>query len=207
MAVMLKITRLALVLTATGVLHNAGEAAVPEASSSISETPRNKTFKEFWTNFTKVWTANSTVPYYKCEWQEPKNITDLGLTIITHFEGRHYFTINWTFAENNTLTSKLPDGEITRSFVYQNHTCAVFKDQISWNITESIPKKHKPKKGKKRTKYTTGRTFQYRLVFFKQRNQHVSHDCRREYRKVIGNATNFRIYFKNCTLTQFRGNH
>uniref|UniRef100_A0A6G5A523 Putative lipocalin n=1 Tax=Rhipicephalus microplus TaxID=6941 RepID=A0A6G5A523_RHIMP len=170
MKTMLKITGLALALTAVAALHKAVEATMLEASGSTTKKPVNNTFYKFWTNFTKVWTANSTVPFYQCEWQEPKNITEAGLTTVTHFEGRHSFTLNWTFAKNNTLTSKLPDGEITRSFVYRNNSCAVFKDEISWNITENKPKKPKEKKEKNGQNIGQQGLFNIDWCFLRRRN-------------------------------------
>uniref|UniRef100_A0A224YN75 Lipocalin n=1 Tax=Rhipicephalus zambeziensis TaxID=60191 RepID=A0A224YN75_9ACAR len=213
MAGMLKIAVLALVLTAAGKLSNAAESKVPKAPGSTSETTTQHTLQEFWKNYKKVWTANSTVPYYGCEWQEPTNINETGLQIITHFDTINAFTLNWTFAEKNTMKSKLKEGVFTRYMVYQNNTCAVFKDEFRRKISSKEAegsasgkkKKEKGKKGKKKTKYSVG--VDYRMVFDDTKKGHVPADCREEYRKVIGNATNYRIYRNACRKAQAKKNH
>uniref|UniRef100_A0A224YKN2 Lipocalin n=1 Tax=Rhipicephalus zambeziensis TaxID=60191 RepID=A0A224YKN2_9ACAR len=146
---MLKITVFALVLTATGELCNAAEAKVSKAPGSTSEASRQHKFEEFWKKYKKVWTANSTVPFYDCEWEEPTNMSDDGLQIITHFGIGNSFTLNWTFSDKDTMTSELPEGVFTRYMEYQNETCAVFKDEY----VRKLPlKEEKDKKKKKKTK-------------------------------------------------------
>uniref|UniRef100_L7M8K4 Putative group i salivary lipocalin n=1 Tax=Rhipicephalus pulchellus TaxID=72859 RepID=L7M8K4_RHIPC len=212
---MLKITVLALVLSAAGTLCNVAEAKVPKALTSTPATTGQHLLKEFWSIYKKVWTANSTVPIYGCEWEEPDNMTETGLQIKTHFDTVNSFTLNWTFTQNNTMKSELPEGEFRRSMVYRNWTCAVFKDEF-WRKTpledtttkkpakkpKKKGKKEKKKKGKKGKKEKGEKlTFsgvQYRMVFDDTKKGHVPDDCRQEYRNVIGTATNYRIYKNAC---------
>uniref|UniRef100_A0A131YFK9 Lipocalin n=1 Tax=Rhipicephalus appendiculatus TaxID=34631 RepID=A0A131YFK9_RHIAP len=229
---MLKITVLALVLTTTGELRNAAEAKQSKAPGSTSEASRQHKFKEFWNNYKKVWTANSTVPFYDCEWEEPANMSESEdrLQIITHFGIGNSFTLNWTFSDNDTMTSELPEGVFTRYMEYQNGTCAVFKDEY---VRKSPPNeeadkkkkkkknkkskkekekedkkdsKKKKKKSKKEKKKKEIKGVDYRMVFDDTKIGHVPNDCREKYRNVIGQATNHRIYKRACRNAQAKKN-
>uniref|UniRef100_A0A6G5A3J9 Putative group i salivary lipocalin n=1 Tax=Rhipicephalus microplus TaxID=6941 RepID=A0A6G5A3J9_RHIMP len=214
---MVKVAALSLVLSLAASICNAAKRKVPESPGSTSETTGQNVFKEFWKNYTKVWTANSTIPYYLCEWQEPTNMSDNGLQIITHFDTTNSFTLNWTFAANNSMESDFSDGIFRRYMVYQNWTCAVFRDEF-WRkltleeqkggLTEQNNKKRRKREKRKSTKAPkvsvklSFTSVDYRMVFDNTKKGHVPDDCRSKYREVINTAKNYRIYKKACKMTQ-----
>ncbi|XP_075723102.1 uncharacterized protein LOC142765646 isoform X2 [Rhipicephalus microplus] len=199
---MLKVTALALVFTAIARFCNAAEANDPKTIRSTYGTIVSNVFKEFWTKYKKVWTANSTVPFYNCEWQEPTDVTENGLQIITHFDTTNSFKLNWTFAGNNSMKSILQEGVFRRYMEYQNGTCAVFKDEF-WRIV--TPEETKDPSTEKMPKVKTKLAFtsvDYRMVFDDTKRGHVPNDCRKKYRTVVMTAPNYRIYQKACKKTE-----
>ncbi|KAL1442434.1 hypothetical protein MTO96_030805, partial [Rhipicephalus appendiculatus] len=42
-------------------------------------------FKQFWTNYTKVWTIETNDDKYECQWEKLINMNETGLEIETHF--------------------------------------------------------------------------------------------------------------------------
>uniref|UniRef100_L7M9C7 Putative group i salivary lipocalin n=1 Tax=Rhipicephalus pulchellus TaxID=72859 RepID=L7M9C7_RHIPC len=196
---MLKITILALVLTATGKLRNAADAKAPPAPGCANETTAQNKFQLFWREHKKVWTVNSTVIFYNCEWEEA-NITESGLASITHFytynieTGRAAIThidaynmikFNWTFHKSDMMLSKREDGVIKRRLVYQNKTCAVFWDEITRRDAKS---KSKP--------FKKGRL--YRLVVDDSSETEVSDECKKRYDKARGHLQSYMIYRQEC---------
>uniref|UniRef100_A0A131Z625 Lipocalin n=1 Tax=Rhipicephalus appendiculatus TaxID=34631 RepID=A0A131Z625_RHIAP len=101
MAGMCRITVLALLFTAARKFCNvAGVEAEQDCKPNV--------FKQFWTNYTKVWTIWTTDDYYDCQWEERENMNETGLQIATHFlyyNKSYTWHRYWMFDENNTLTS------------------------------------------------------------------------------------------------------
>uniref|UniRef100_L7M8R7 Putative group i salivary lipocalin n=1 Tax=Rhipicephalus pulchellus TaxID=72859 RepID=L7M8R7_RHIPC len=187
----LKITLIAVILTGAGELYDAAEAKMPQPSGCSTETTKQHAFQVFWTNHTEVWTANSTVPYYECEWKELKNMNETGLQIVTHFDTMNTSTLNWTFAENDTMKSELKDGILRRRIVHQKQTCAVFRDAFFWRKTSK--------------RKNAGKGLQYRLVFYDTNEKDPVHDCEKKYYKEIRSLKSYGIYRSYCGSTQVKG--
>uniref|UniRef100_L7MBW9 Putative group i salivary lipocalin n=1 Tax=Rhipicephalus pulchellus TaxID=72859 RepID=L7MBW9_RHIPC len=183
----LKITVLALVLTTARKLCNAADTDGPTPPGCATETTTNNTFQLFWKNRTKVWTVNSTVMFYNCEWEEA-NITKTGLAAITHFGTYNMIKFNWTFHKSDMMLCKRTDGEIKRRMVYQSENCAVFVDQIrrrdNTSTTTARPK-------------FSGR--QYRLVVDdKNKTEMIPRGCQEKYDRATRRSESYIIYHEGC---------
>uniref|UniRef100_L7M8S8 Putative group i salivary lipocalin n=1 Tax=Rhipicephalus pulchellus TaxID=72859 RepID=L7M8S8_RHIPC len=182
----LKITVVALVLTAAGKLCNAVDKNGPTPPGCATENTTKNAFQLFWKNHTKVWTANSTVMFYNCEWEEA-NITQDGLAAITHFDTYNMIKFNWTFHNKDMMLCKREDGQIKRRMVYQSENCAVFVDQMKRRDNTS--------KTTVRPKFS-GR--QYRLVVDDTHKTEVPEDCKRRYYKATSRLQSYMIYREGC---------
>uniref|UniRef100_A0A131Z729 Lipocalin n=1 Tax=Rhipicephalus appendiculatus TaxID=34631 RepID=A0A131Z729_RHIAP len=148
MAGMCRITVLALLFTAARKFCNvAGVEAEQDCKPNV--------FKQFWTNYTKVWTIWTTDDYYDCQWEERENMNETGLQIATHFlyyNKSYTWHRYWMFDENNTLTSlEEPIGVYKRHLVYQNTSCAVLKVELWWFVNASGNNEEEPKDKEERT--------------------------------------------------------